>query len=741
MPSFLESLSLPRTPPCRGALWLCALAVLAGCSDADGGAAGDAAMPADASAVLPASSREVGELDRDALLEGNRGLGCDDPALEARVDALLGQMTLAQKLFELHGRPNTSFDAGGDEALGIPTLLMNDGPRGVARTLSTAFPVAMARGATFDPELEKRVGEAMALELRASGRNMLLAPCINLLRHPGWGRAQETYSEDPHHMAEMAIGFISGAQRHVLATAKHLALNSIENTRFMVSANVDERTLHEVYLPHFEGAVREARVASVMSAYNRVNGTYAGEHPLLLREILKDDWGFRGFVVSDWVLGTRSTAPALEAGLDLEMPTAIFFSEESVMAALEAGDVSQATIDDAVRRILRMKLCFELDSLPSVDTDVVRSDAHLELAREVAVKSLVLLKNEGVLPLDAASTHRIAVYGALAVSEDTGDRGSSKVLARPGEVVSPLVGMRAAATGVEWLEHPTDAPSAAELDQAKSVDVAIVVVGLSHLDEGEFLPTSPEGERGGDRVELGLSAPHLALVRAVAERAPRTVVVLIGGSALLVRDFVDQVDALLMAWYGGQRGGTALGQVLFGAESPGGRLPVSFAREAGHWPSWDVTSNEVEYGYLHGYRLLDADAHEPEFPFGFGLDYTHYTYGRLRLEQARLSKDDSLVVSADVHNAGSRAGAEVVQLYVGFPEDGPTRAPRELRAFRRVPLEPGEVVTVRLRVPIATLAYHDAKLDGPVVQPGRYRVWVGGSSRDLPLEASFEVTP
>src|SRR5262249_10838371 len=326
-------------------------------------------------------------------------------AVEKRIDALLAQMTLDEKLAQMHGTGfslSAAARTAANDRLHIPGLAMIDGPRGVGAIVghATAFPVGSARGATWDPALEERVGEAVGTEARAKGASMILAPTINILRHPRWGRAQETYGEDTFHLGRMATGYVRGAQGHVIANPKHFAANTIENTRFNVDVSVDERTLREVYLPHFRMAVQDGHAASVMSAYNLVNGQYCGENTHLLHDVLKGDWGFQGFVESDWFLGTRSTVPSALAGRRLEMPQAGYYGKPPA-DAVAAGQVPQATIDEAVRRILRAQLCSRLDTdPPQVDPTQVETQAHTDLALEVAREGIVVLRNEGaVLPL------------------------------------------------------------------------------------------------------------------------------------------------------------------------------------------------------------------------------------------------------------------------------------------------------------------------------------------------------
>ena len=654
-------------------------------------------------------------------------------AVERRVDDLLAQMTLAEKIEQMHGSgfSDGTWRTPGNERLGIPGFGMLDGPRGVSLLAgeATSFPVAMARAATWDPALEERVGEAIGAESRAKGASVLLAPTLNLLRHPRWGRAQETYGEDPLQIGRMGVGFIRGVQRHVIATAKHYALNSIEDTRLVVDVRVDERTLREIYLPHFRTAVQEGHVAAVMAAYNKVNGQYCAENYHLLHEILQRDWGFAGFVESDWFVGTQSTLLSAWAGLDIEMPVPVYYGDP-LEAAVEGGAVPPWIIDDAVRRILRTKLCFRLDSdPPQLAPDVVQSPAHLDRALEVARKSIVLLRNAGgTLPLDGVTS--VAVVGDQAASASLGDAGSSIVA--PSFAISPLDGIRARA-GDATVTLVAGPPLAADDRSAvAAADAAIVVVSLNSTDEGE-------GSReGGDRLGLGLAPEQDALIAAVAALNPRTVVVLEGGSAITM-PWVHDVGAVLMAWYPGQLGGEALADILFGDVNPSGRLPLSFPRAEADLQPFDNRNVTVRYGYFHGYRWLDHRGIAPLFPFGFGLSYTTFAYTNLVLSSATLAPDGRLGVSVDVTNTGGMAGDTVVQLYVGARGSRVERARRELRDFARVHLEPGETRTVPLRVAMADLAYWDTERGAWVVEPIFYDVRVGSSSRDLPLRDAVAV--
>ena len=687
-------------------------------------------------------NKTVQAFDRSAIFAGNRALSFDREAVALAVEQRLSSMTLEDKLDQLRGMQTAPIEglyyAGGNADLSIPAFKMVDGPRGARAGEATAFPVAIARGASFDVLLERRVGIAIGLEVAAKGGNVVLAPTINLLRHPGWGRAQETYSEDPWLLGAMGLAFVCGAQNHVLTSPKHFAVNNQENTRFDMSADIADRALHEVYLPHFKRCVQEAACASVMSAYNKVNGTYCGENAALLNDILRNDWGFKGFVESDWFLGTRSTAPALRAGLDIEMPAAYRFSDENIAQALDAGELTESDITSAARRVLHQKLAWRLDELPAADSAVVECDEHRSLAREAAEKSLVLLKNnDSILPLADRGDLKIAVFGDLADTANLGDKGSSFVTSS--QVVTPLAGI------IEHVQHAHVQYFAADsaLPDLSSYDVCLVFAGLSYRDEGEFIPTAQQetegGElaRGGDREFLTLPEGERQLIEAVVTRIRdgigtcKTVVVLEGGSAIEIRDWLDCVDALLMAWYPGCEGGRAIANVLFGAVNPSGKLPVSFPKSASQLNAWDIAALNVEHDLLHGYRYLDFHEEDAEYAFGFGLSYTTFELSQLRLS----SQAAELEIVVCVTNTGSRAGACVIQLYVSQSDSQVFRVPKELKGFGRVELAAGESANVVMTLLPGELSYYDEDAGEWVLEACIYRFRIGLSSDDLPLES------
>ena len=680
------------------------------------------------------ANRSKKAFDREKIHAGNIGREVDHAAVEVEVERLLASMSLQQKIHEIRGWQGAPIDglyyAGGDEALNIPAYRMVDGPRGARTGMATAFPVAMARGATFDVELERRVGMAAGLEVAAKNGNVILAPTINLLRPPGWGRAQETYSEDTFHMGAMGVSFVSGAQNHVLTSPKHFALNNIEMTRFEMSANIDERSLHEVYLPHFKRCVVEGAAASVMSAYNKINGVYCGEHPVLLNDILRDDWGFKGFVESDWFLGTRSTAAAITAGMDIEMPVGYRFDDEKIMEAIAAGELTEETISRNAGRALYQKVAFDLANREIPDASVVECSEHIELAREVAEKSFVLLKNEAVLPLSI--TQSIAIVGDLADVPNLGDRGSSMVTSS--EVTSPLAGLRAFGNEVAINYYASDA----DLGDIDESDVAVVVAGLTYKEEGEFIPTQQQESdgsdlaRGGDRAHLRLPESQEQLIREVASKAKKTIVLLEGGSAIEVSTWVNEVDALMMVWYPGREGGHAIARVLFGTVSPSGKLPVSIPRSISQLVDWDITALDITHDLFHGYRYLDRKAEQPEFPFGFGLSYTEFTLEGLQVERA----EDRFFLNVSVKNSGNTVGAAVPQLYVSYRSSSVERPVKELKGFGRIELDPGEIADLEIELSDEDLCYYEPH-HGWMLEACTYDFRVGQVSDNLPLESTW----
>ncbi len=690
------------------------------------------------------------------LVPGEWGsLASDSPRgqeqIEIQARAILAELSLDEKIGQMSGDVpylpgllsravaynRDPIPAGENQRLKIPGIRFSDGPRGVVIDHATCFPVSMARAATWDPALEEQVGDAMGVEGRALGANFFAGVCINLLRHPAWGRAQETYGEDPFLLGIMGAALVRGVQRHIMACLKHFALNSIENTRMKVNVRIGERTLREVYLPHFKRCI-DAGAAAVMSAYNQVNGAYCGQNPHLLRDILKNEWGFSGFVISDFVTGIYDAKKAALAGLDIEMPLQYHYHRD-LKRLVETGEVPQSVIDEAVLRILRQKLLFASVGEPGrYRREAVFNAEHRQLARRVAQESIVLLKNDAVrgdpplLPLDLRRVKRLAVIGELAAAETTGDHGSSRV--HPPRVVSLLEGMRAA-LGKQNIIYARGWSLAEAQRAARSTDAAVVCVGYTHKDEGEKILSS-----GGDRSSLTIHQIDEALIRAVRSLNPNTIVVLIGGGPIIIEHWRPLVPAILLAWYPGCEGGNALADILTGKVNPSGKLPCVFPRYPDQLPPFDPAALEIEYGYYHGYRLMDQTGETPAFPFGFGLSYTTYAYQNLRLSQNRLGKRDTLQVQVDVTNTGSRPGVEVAQLYVGYPGHGVDRPRRDLKGFARIALQPGERKTVDISVPVSELAFYDESSASWIVETGPYVAYAGPWAReDDLLKVGFEV--
>lgn len=671
---------------------------------------------------------------------------------------LLLEMTLEEKVLQMSGDSSLwnlirlitvergkyndyPIPAGEQKRLAIPPLGFADGPRGVVLGHSTCFPSAMARGASWDRSLQRSVGEVIGKELRAQGATLWGGVCVNLMRHPSWGRAQETLGEDPYLLGELAVPEVLGVQEsNVMGCAKHFALNSIDQTRMKVDVRVSERTLREVYLPHFK-RLADAGVASFMTSYNQVNGEYAAENRHLLREILKGDWAYPGFVMSDFFYGVHDGVKAAHAGLDLEMPWTVAYGRK-LQAAVARREVPLALIDDAVLRILRRKIDYASRPDPmAYPRSLVRAPAHVALTREVAEKSVVLLENRGdVLPLDRSAVRAVAVVGRLADAPNLGDHGSSRVYPPAASVVTIVGGLRES-LGATRVRYEPGADLARARAAAQSADAVVVVAGFDHEDEGEYIPEQPsKSDRGGDRLDLALKAADRALIAAVAAVNPRTIVVLIGGSAILVEDFRELAPAILHAFYPGEQGGAALARILLGEANPSGRLPFTVPKSASQLPQFDNQSLQVEYDYYHGYTLADKQGTEPRYPFGYGLSYTSFALHDLSLAASEVPADGVVEAAIDVTNTGKRAGQEVVQLYIGFPAATVDRPVKLLRGFEKLALAPGETKHVKFLVPVKDLAYYEVATRAWVVERGLHSVLVGPSSRAAELlEARFRV--
>ncbi len=667
----------------------------------------------------------------------------DEQGREARIEKIVAELSLDEKIFMLsgHGFMDSVTGEGGrycgephhigagNERLGVPKLFFLDGPRGVAAGESTCFPVPMARGASFDVDLEERIGQAIGREMRAHGANLFGGVCINLLRHPAWGRAQETYGEDPHLLGEMGAALVRGVQRHgVVATPKHFAANSMENARFTVDVKAEERPLREVYLPHFKRCIDEG-AGAVMSAYNQLNGAYCGHNPELLTRILKEEWGFDGFVYSDFVLGCRG-ADACAAGLDVEAPDTIQFGEK-LRLAVDDGVVPLARIDDAVRRILRSLFrALETPAPETYEPSVVACADHVALAREAAQKSIVLLKNENALPWDPAAVRRVLIVGRLAAEPNLGDHGSSRVY--PPRVSTPLDGLRAACPPGCEIVHDAGDDRERVARLASEADAVLVVAGHTHLEEGEYIPApmadpnDPTLTIGGDRLDLTLGKAQDQLVQAVAAANAKTVVAVMAGSAVLMEAWREQAAGILLLWYPGMEGGAALADVLWGAVDPSGRLPFTIPKRPEDLPYFDRDAAEIEYDLWHGYTKLERDGIEPAFPFGFGLSYSSFELAGAEA----LVEEETLRVGVDVRNAGARDAETVVQVYAGWAQPDADQPRKRLCGFGRVAVAGNGARRAEIEIPLKRLAWFDPEAKAWRLGARDWRLHVGTSSAE-----------
>jgi len=688
---------------------------------------------------------------------------------DRRADLLLATLTEDERISLLGGDdvtgvlgvdPNDHTGVGdGVARVGLPSVNYTDGPVGPRQGAATAMPVPLALAATWDPALAHAHGAVVAREARDKGTDVVFGPTVNIMRTPLGGRTYEAYGEDPWLVSRMTVGWIGGAQSQgVIANVKHFAANNqegdagaaanssapgqplgpppIEGNRLLVNANVDARTLHEVYLPQFEAAVREAHVGSVMCAYNRLNGTYACENSHLLRDILEREWGFSGYVLSDYG-AAHNTIASLNGGLDFEPFPGATYGPLPVRAALASGLVSAGTVDEHVRRMLRTLFAFHFfDRAAFVNDDrQIDQSAHARTAQRIEESAITLLKNRGALPLNPHHERSIAVIGKGATTFVTGG-GSGNV--KPFSFSSPLQAIVARAGRAAHVAYDDGANPDRAAGLARRADVAIVFAG-DYLTEG------------ADRRCLSLECPNFqgdqdGLIERIAAANRNTVVVLQSGGPDLT-PWRHRVRALVEAWYPGERGGAAIARVLFGDTDPGGRLPVTFPQREGDTPTAGdpqkypgVGENETyKEGVFVGYRWYDAHRLEPAFPFGFGLSYTSFRYRGLRIGRAPRGSGAPATVSAEVTNTGARSGLAVPELYLALPSPsaGVRQPPTQLKGFAKLALAPRETRRVSFRLNDRAFSYWDVTRNGWRVAPGCYRVMVGSSSRELPLRGSI----
>ncbi len=698
-------------------------------------------------------------------------------AYDTKIDSLVGQMTLEEKVGMLHG--TSMFTTAGVERLGIPELKMADGPLGVREEISrdswaplgadddfaTYYPAGAGLSASWNPEMAYLFGSSVGAETRARGKDVLLSPAINIIRTPLGGRTYEYFTEDPFLNKKLTVPFIVGMQENdVAACVKHYAANNQETNRDFVDVQIDERTLREIYLPAFKAAVQEAGAHSIMGAYNKFRGEYLCENDYMLNEVLRDQWGFEGIVISDWA-AVHTSAHSLKSGLDVEMgtpkPFDEFFLADPLLDSIKAGKISEAEIDKHVKRVLRVLYTVKSMGGEPRASGSLGTEAHFQDAYDIASESVVLLKNtKGLLPLKVEGVESIAVIGANATKKNAlGGYGAGVKTKRE---VTPLEGLQNRLPESVEIRHAEGyleryAPKSEavfgdvtqdrvqtidELDPdllqealevAANADLAVIFAGSNRDYETE----------ASDRADLNLPFGQEALIEKVLEVNPNTVVVMIGGAPFDIGRISEKSSALIWSWYNGSEGGNALADVLLGTVNPSGKLPWTMPRSLADSPAHATNSfpgdSVVSYEekLLVGYRWFDTKNIEPLYPFGYGLSYTNFEIKGVRPDKELLTDQDTLYIRVEVANTGPADGKEVVQVYASAPASSVDRPARELKGFQKVFVPAGETKTVTIPIPVSELAWYNASKGAWEVEPTRYEFSVGNSSRNL--HATFGV--
>ena len=678
-----------------------------------------------------------------------------DARIKDRSKDLLNRLTLEEKIKLLAG--NRFFQTHSIKRLGIKPFKMTDGPMGVSSHSSllrrnTLFPGGISLAASWNRNLAKKFGNAVGDEVRATGRHALLAPGININRSPLNGRTFEYFSEDPFLTKEVAIPFVKGIQdKGIAACIKHYVANNQELDRFTISSEIDDRSLHEIYLRAFKQVIEEADPWMIMTSYNKVNGKYPFADKALLKDLLLK-WNFSGFVVSDWSSLARSDPPVLtsdciEAGLSLEMPKAVKYHPEHINNALSNGEIIEKDLDSILTNLLsvmfRVGLFNHKKTIPKGSRN---TKAHRQLARQMAEESIVLLKNDqNMLPLDSETIKSIAIIGPNSKKKFGGllYGGSSGV--KPPYEITPYKGIKEKSEGK--FRITTDLSEA---------DYVIIFAGLNHDNNRQLTGGGRDKKtkkvlygndsEGTDRLRLELPEEQIFLIKQTISINSNVIVVLLNGSPISMSDWIDKVPVILEAWYPGMEGGRAIAKVLFGEISPSGKLPITFPNEITDSPAHQSSRTfpgenlkvHYEEGLFVGYRYFDKKEIDPLFPFGFGLSYTTFSYSKLTLNKSKISDNEDLNLSVTITNTGNRSGSEVIQVYIEHTDSTVARPPKELIGYEKIHLSPNESKNVIISLNPKDLATYDKASGFWKVESGKYRLMVGSSSRDIRLESNLE---
>lgn len=662
--------------------------------------------------------------------------------MKPSVKELISQMTLEEKAGMCSGLD--FWHLKGVERLGIPSVMVSDGPHGLRKQDEQAdhlgindsikavcFPPAVLSACSFDRDLMHEFGDAIGKEAQANDLSVVLGPAVNIKRSPLCGRNFEYYSEDPYLAGETAAAFINGVQKHHVGTSiKHFAANNQEYNRMSCSSDADERTLREIYFPAFETAVKKSQPYTVMCSYNQINGTFASENPWLLTDVLRGDWGFKGYVMSDWG-AVNDRVAGLKAGLDLEMPSSNGVYDKEIVAAVRDGSLDERILDEACERILN--IIFEYTE--HREKQEFTLDADHELAKKIAAESMVLLKNDSILPLKETET--LAFIGEFAKKPRFQGGGSSHINSFRVSNVLDVVSENANITYAKGFPANADiydeALAKEAVEAAKTADKVVIFAGL---------PDSFESE-GYDRTHMRLPDCQNRLIDEILAVQPDTIIVLHNGSPVEM-PWLSRVKGLLEAYLGGQAVGEAVADILYGKCCPCGKLAETIPYKLSDNPSYlsfgDGENVTYQEGIFVGYRYYDAKEMPVAFPFGYGLSYTSYAYSNLRIDKPEITENDTVTVSVDVTNTGDIEGKEIVQLYVRDLTGAARRPLRELKGYEKVSLKPGETKTVNFVLDYRSFAWYHTGIKDWYAASGDYRILIGASSRDLRLSEKVHLT-